>query len=83
MAAVTPTKTTVGFCLFALILAGVVFVLTLQSGPALHPVELHRWLHRPNEDLFLGDDVDATVSPLAWLAAGHDPERVVVLAARL
>lgn len=51
--------------------------------PTLHPVELYNWLHQPNADLFLGDDVDDTVSPLAWLAAGRDVECVVRLAEQL
>ena len=60
-----------------------VTVVNRALRPALHPVEVYRWFHRPNEDLFEGDDIDATVSPLAWIAAGHDPERVAMLAARL
>ena len=51
--------------------------------PSMHPVGLYNWLHRPNEDLFLDDAADDIVTPIAWLAAGHDVERVVRLAERL
>ena len=60
-----------------------VTVVNRALRPALHPVEIYRWLHRPNADLFEGDDIETTVAPLAWIAAGHDPERVATLAARL
>lgn len=49
----------------------------------LHPVEVFDWYHRPNVDLFLDDDIEATVSPLDWLRAGQNLERVVLLASRL
>lgn len=51
--------------------------------PGMHPVEVYNWFHLPNVDLFLDDDIDNTVSPLDWLKAGHDVERVVILAGRL
>ncbi|MGI9286710.1 MAG: hypothetical protein ACR2P1_15090 [Pseudomonadales bacterium] len=52
-------------------------------NPKLHPVEVYNWLHLPNVDLFLADDMDKTVSPLDWLKAGLDTDFVVLLAGRL
>lgn len=49
----------------------------------MHPVEVYNWYHLPNVDLFVDDDIDQTVSPLEWLKAGRDVERVVFLANRL
>lgn len=48
-----------------------------------HPVEVHAWYRQPHPDLFLGDDVDARVSPLDWLRGGGDATRVAQLARRL
>lgn len=52
-------------------------------NPRMHPVEVYNWYHQPHVDLFLNEDIDATVSPLDWLKGGQDVERVVFLAARL
>jgi len=52
-------------------------------GADMHPVEVYNWYRLPNVDLFVDDDVDQTVSPLEWLKAGRDVERVVFLANRL
>lgn len=52
-------------------------------NPKLHPVEVYNWLHLPNVDLFLNDNMDPTVSPLDWLKAGLDTDLVVLLAGRL
>ena len=49
----------------------------------LHPVEVQAWYTQPHTDLFLGDDVDARVSPLNWLRSGGDVHRVAQLAQRL
>ena len=49
----------------------------------LHPVEVLAWYTQPHTDLFMGDDVDARVSPLDWLRSGGDVDRVVQLARRL
>lgn len=49
----------------------------------LHPVEVHAWYTQPHADLFIGDDVDARVSPLGWLRSGGDVSRVAQLARRL
>ena len=38
--------------------------------PELHPLEVHGWFTEPNPDLFLGDDIDRTVSPIQWLESG-------------
>ena len=46
----------------------------------LHPVEVQAWYMQPHADLFVGDDVDARVSPLHWLRSGGDLNRVVQLA---
>lgn len=45
----------------------------------LHPLAVLGWLTRPDPDL--SRDTDETpVSPLDWLRAGHDPERIAHLA---
>ena len=46
----------------------------------LHPVEVQAWYTQPHTDLFVGDDLDACVSPLDWLRSGGDVQRVVQLA---
>ena len=46
----------------------------------LHPVEVQAWYTQPHADLFIGDDIDARVSPLHWLRSGGDLNRVVQLA---
>ena len=46
----------------------------------LHPVEVQAWYSQPHADLFIGNDVDARVSPLDWLRSGGDVHRVVQLA---
>jgi hypothetical protein len=51
--------------------------------PRMHPVEVYDWYHRPNVDLFLNDNIDATVSPLDWLRAGQDLQLLLLLANRL
>lgn len=52
-------------------------------NPELHPVEVYNWLHYPNVDLYVDNDMDQTVSPLEWLRSGKDPEVVELLAKRL
>ena len=49
----------------------------------LHPVEVLAWYTQPHADLFMGDDVDARISPLDWLRSGGNVDRVVQLARRL
>lgn len=51
--------------------------------PDLHPVEVHDWYTQANPDLFAGDDIDATMSPLSWLRGGGDVKKLVMLAQRL
>ena len=46
----------------------------------LHPVEVQAWYIQPHADLFVGDDLDACVSPLDWLCSSGDVHRVVQLA---
>ena len=46
----------------------------------LHPVEVQAWYTQPHADLFVGDDVDARISPLDWLRSGGDVSRVAQLA---
>lgn len=53
----------------------------IPSG--LHPVAVHNWYHLPNTDLCLENDIDRTVSPLAWLRVGGDIKRAVFLAENL
>lgn len=52
-------------------------------SPDLHPVEVHDWFTQPDLDLFMGDDVDATISPLTWLRSGGDFKKLTMLARRL
>ncbi len=49
----------------------------------LHPVEVQAWYTQSHVDLFLGDDVDARVSPLDWLRSGGEANRLAQLARRL
>lgn len=49
----------------------------------LHPVEVYDWYTQANSDLFVGDDIDATMNPLSWLRGGGDVKRLVTLARRL
>ncbi len=51
--------------------------------PDLHPVEVYEWYTQANPDLFVGDDIDATVSPLSWLRGGGDLKWLVTLVRRL
>lgn len=46
----------------------------------LHPVEVQAWYTQPHADLFIGDDVDARISPLDWLRSGGDVNKVAQLA---
>ena len=46
----------------------------------LHPVEVQAWYTQPHADLFIGDDMDARVSPLDWLRSGGDVNKVAQLA---
>ena len=46
----------------------------------LHPVEVEAWYTLPNADLFVGNYLEACVSPLDWLRSGGDVHRVVQLA---
>lgn len=52
-------------------------------SPDLHPVEVYDWFTQPDPDLFVGGDVDATISPLSWLRSGGDVKKLVMLARRL
>ena len=52
-------------------------------NPELHPVEVYDWYTRQNPDLFAGDDIDATMSPLSWLRGGGDVKKLVMLARRI
>ena len=49
----------------------------------LHPVDVYDWYTKADPDLFVGDDIDAPMSPLAWLRNGGDVESVLQLARRL
>lgn len=52
-------------------------------SPDLHPVEVYDWFTQPDSDLFVGDDVDATMSPLSWLRSGGDVKKLTMLGRRL
>ena len=49
----------------------------------LHPVEVQAWYTQPNADLFIGDDVEARLSPLDWLRSGGNVGRAAQLARSL
>ena len=49
----------------------------------LHPVDVYDWYTQPDPDLFVGDHIDAPMSPLAWLGSGGDVKSVLVLVRRL
>ena len=52
-------------------------------SPDLHPVEVQEWYAQADPDLFAGDDVEAVMSPLAWLRSGGAVKKVTMLARRL
>lgn len=49
----------------------------------MHPVGIYNWIHMPNEDLFVDDEMESILTPLQWLIEGRDVTRVVMLAERL
>lgn len=49
----------------------------------LHPVEVYQWYAEADLELFFGDDIDTTMSPLAWLRSGGDTKKLVTLLHRL
>lgn len=49
----------------------------------LHPVEVYQWYTQPDSELFLGDDIDSTMSPLTWLRSGGDTKKLIALIHRL
>ncbi|MDE0224972.1 MAG: hypothetical protein OXP28_07550 [Gammaproteobacteria bacterium] len=51
--------------------------------PSAHPVAVYNWYHMPNPDLFLEGDTDRIVSPLDWLNAGYELDRLLPIAADL
>jgi hypothetical protein len=51
--------------------------------PGLHPVQVFEWYTEPDPDLYVNDDIDQPVSPIAWLNSGLDFGPVVALAKRL
>lgn len=52
-------------------------------SPDLHPVEVFAWYTEPDPDLFLGDDIENCVSPLAWLRGGGPVQKLATLARHL
>lgn len=52
----------------------------LRAG--IHPVEVFEWYTEPDPELYVNDDIDQTVSPMAWLNSGQDVTRLVTLARR-
>ena len=52
-------------------------------SPDLHPVEVQEWYTQADPDLFAGGDIDAVMSPLAWLRSGGTVKKVAMLARRL
>lgn len=51
--------------------------------PDLHPVEVFEWYTEPAPDLYVNDNIDQIVSPIAWLSSGRDYKTLVTLAKRL
>ena len=51
-------------------------------SPDLHPVEVFEWYTLPKPDLYVNDDIDQTISPIAWLANGRDLGTLTTLAKR-
>lgn len=51
--------------------------------PGAHPVAVYNWYHTPNPDLLVERDVDQIVSPLDWLNAGYELERLLLIATDL
>lgn len=54
----------------------------MALSPDFHPVEVFEWYTFSNLDLYLNDDIDQTISPIAWLAVGRDYRTLVTLAKR-
>ncbi len=54
-----------------------------RLDPTLHPISVSTWFHTPNTDLFIDLETEEPVSPLRWLAVGHDPGPVAELASML
>ena len=52
-------------------------------NPRMHPVEVYNWFHLPNVDLYLDDNMEATVSPLDWLNIGRDIDLLLQLTTHL
>ena len=51
--------------------------------PGAHPVAVYNWYHTPNPDIFVEGDVDRIVSPLNWLSAGYELDRLLLIASDL
>ena len=49
----------------------------------LHPVEVQEWYTQADPDLFTGGEIEAVMSPLAWLRSGGAVKKVTALARRL
>lgn len=52
-------------------------------SPDLHPVEVQEWYTQADPDLFAGGEIEAVMSPLAWLRSGGAVKKVAMLARRL
>ena len=51
--------------------------------PGAHPVAVYNWYHTPDPDLFVEGDMDRIVSPLDWLNAGYELDRLLLIATDL
>ncbi len=49
----------------------------------LHPVEVSKWFHAPNLDLYSDKKTEQPMTPLDWLRSGYDPKQVAELAEHL
>ncbi len=49
--------------------------------PDIHPVAVFEW-YEPDPELYVNEDMEQTVSPIAWLNSGQDVKPLVTLARR-
>ncbi len=49
----------------------------------MHPLGVFNFLHLENTDLYIDEEQEELLSPIAWLAEGRDPERVIFMAKHL
>lgn len=50
---------------------------------AMHPVGVYNWYHFDSADLYVDEDQETLLSPLAWLCDGRDPGKLALIAEHL